>query len=469
MTEGFFGKNFGRPGTGWKVQGELDYDDVLRADGKAPWQLEERGCHVPKAGPVDLARYFDPKYVELEIEHLWKKQWQAACREEDIPNIGDRIRYDITNLSFMIVRTGPDAFKAFYNSCPHRARSLCDGKESGQSIRCRFHAWTWDIDGTMRWLPSEESFPFVDKKAYALPEVQTARWGGHVFINPDPEAAPLDDYLGVLKTHFVEHPLEKRYTAVFVRKRFDANWKIVQEAFLEAYHMVETHWDALPFSGDTATLYDCWEEGNVHIDRLTTPLAVPSGWFDGVVSTEVALQQFLKSSDLPEQPLEGHAGTIGDSRGRAADFKRMLLKENFGLDCDDAPNSYLLDACRYFLYPNFHPWWGEGVPVTYRFLPDGKNPASSFMEIRILLPVMEGQVAPAAAEMIELSSEDSWTAVAALGFLGHILDQDTQNIGEIQKGAQAAAPGRAFLTLARHLESSISHFHEYYATTLGLK
>lgn len=468
MLDGYFGKNFGRPMPGSTVANRVRFDAVLEADGNAPWQLLDRGTHVPKPGPIETARYFDPKYVTLEVEHLWKKQWQVACREEDIPKVGDRIRYDIGNLSFLVIRSAPEEFKAFYNSCPHRARSLCDGKESGKMIQCRFHAWTWNIDGSMEWLPSAEDFPFVDKKNYGLVEVNVGRWGGHVLINPDPNAAPLEDFLGVLNTHFSDFPLQDRYTAVFVRKRFNANWKITQEAFLEAYHMVETHWDALPFSGDTATLYDCWENGNVHIDRLTTPLAMSSGWLDHGVSAKVALEQFLAGNHFPTEIPDGRAQTIGDARGYAAQFKKKVLSESFGIDATDMSNSYLLDACRYFLYPNFHPWFGEGAPLWYRFLPDGMNPASSFMEVRVLLPIPKGQERPAAAPVIELDADAHWAEVTALGFFGHILDQDTVNIAQIQKGAEAAAPGRAYLTLAREQESSIAHFHEYYRNTLRL-
>lgn len=468
MLEGFFGKNYGRPVPGTDTRQTLNYQDVLAADGATPWQLAERGRHAPRPGPIGFERYYDPSYVTLEVEHLWKKHWQMACREEDIPNVGDRIRYDIVNLSFMIVRTGPESFKAFYNSCPHRARSLCDHKDSGTHIRCAFHGWSWNIDGSMHWLPGEQDFPHVDKAKYALPEVNVARWGGHVFINPDPDAELFETYRGVLDAHFANHPLEKRYTAAFIRKRFDANWKIVQEAFLEAYHMVETHWDALPFSGDTATLYDCWDEGNVHIDRLTTPLVTASGWFDGVVQPEVALEQFLTGSQQASDLPEGRGKTLGDARSYAAEFKRRAMKEGFGMDLTNAPNSYLLDACRYFLYPNFHPWWGEGVPIWYRFLPDGSNPASAYMEVRVLLPAPEGQERPAAAEPVTLDAGDLCADVPALGFLGHIIDQDTQNIAEIQKGLQTAAPGRAYMTLAREQESSIAHFHEFYAKKLGL-
>ena len=468
MNDGYFGKNFGRPMPGSAVQ-RSGYDAVLDADGSAPWQLLERGTHVPKPGPIETARYYDRKYAELELEHLWKKQWQVACREEDIPNVGDRLRYEIGTLSFVIVRSAEDEFRAFYNSCPHRARSLCDGKEAGANIQCRFHAWTWNLDGSMAWLPSEDDFPFVDKEKYGLAPVKVGRWGGHVFINPDPQAANLDDFLGVLNTHFSDFPLQDRYTAVFVRKRFNANWKITQEAFLEAYHMVETHWDALPFSGDTATLYDCWDDGNVHIDRLTTPLAMPSAWMDSQVSARMALKQFLVGNLLPPDIPDDRAETIGDARTFAARFRKSHLEQSFGIDAKDMPNSYLLDACRYFLFPNFHPWFGEGAPLWYRFLPDGMNPASSFMEVRVLLPVPAGQERPAAAPVIELSPDDQWADVAELGFFAHILDQDTGNISEVQKGAEVAPPGRAYLTLAREQESSIAHFHEYYADTLGLR
>lgn len=464
MSDGFFGIDYGRPEPGTDTSQAQTFDDVLKADSQpVPWQYADRGLHVPKPGPIPFSRYTDPAVVQQEVEHIWTKYWTVACREEDIPNVGDRIKYDIVQNSYMIVRAGPESFKAYYNSCPHRARSLCDGHESGEFIRCPFHGWRWDLEGKMTWLPSQHDFPHVKQEDYKLQEVRVGRWGGHVFINPDENAPPLEDCLGPLKTHFNDCPPEDRYTAAFVRKKFRANWKIIQEAFIEAYHMVETHWDAEPFSGDTATLYDCWEDGNVHVDRLTTPMAIPSGFFEAKVSPQGALEQFLAGNHIPGGVPEGRGSTIGDARSYAAEIKRDAMAEAFGMDLADKANVFLVDASRYFLWPNFHPWWGLGVPLWYRFLPDGANPDAGVMEIRVMLPVPAGGQRPAAAKPIELDFDDRCADVPALGFLGHVIDQDMANIERIQDGLKQAPRNRSFMTLARYQESSIAHFHEVWA------
>ena len=121
---------------------------VLANDGQAlPTPLCNPGDLNPAPRTISYDRYIDPKFIDLEVEHIWRKQWQVACREEDIPRVGDRINYDIIDASYMIVRTGERTFSAFHNSCRHRGRKLCEGKEHGPRIRCPFHAWEYGLDG----------------------------------------------------------------------------------------------------------------------------------------------------------------------------------------------------------------------------------------------------------------------------------------------------------------------------------
>ena len=238
--------------------------------------LKARGNHLPPQKKIPLARYYSREYAALEKERLWKKTWQFACREEDIPKVGDRLPYSVGDLSFVIVRDSPDTFKAFYNTCLHRGTRLCDGVGSATSLRCPFHAWEWNLDGTLKSIPSRWDFSQVATAEYRLPEIKLGTWGGFIFINPDSSAAPLESSLGVLPKFFESCPAEDRFTTFHIRKRVRANWKVTLEAFLEAYHVVETHSDSLSFTGDASTQYDIWEDGAAHISRLITPLGIPS-------------------------------------------------------------------------------------------------------------------------------------------------------------------------------------------------
>ena len=107
----------------------LSYQALLDTDTHSVPDVLRRTNPI-KSGPseIPIERYLSRDFFDLEVERLWKRIWQVACREEDIPNVGDNIVYDIAGMSFVVVRTAPDSFKAFYNACLHRGRLL---RESG--------------------------------------------------------------------------------------------------------------------------------------------------------------------------------------------------------------------------------------------------------------------------------------------------------------------------------------------------
>lgn len=469
MRGNYYDHEFGRPVIGTETTGMMMFDDILKADGDVcSAALNDRGTYRPRPRSIPFSRYTDPALVELELEHIWGKCWTVACREEDIPNVGDRTRYDIVDTSYVIVRSAPNTIRAFYNSCRHRGRRLCDGPSSADKIQCPFHGWTWDLDGNLAWVPSRQDFPQVRNEKFGLIEVRVERWDGNVFINPDPNAAPLLDALGVLKQHFLESPQTERFTALLMHKKIRANWKLAQEAFMEAYHMVETHWDALPFSGDANTLYDCWSADNNRycISRVLTPLAVPSPYMQGTVSNAAALRAFLNNAGYKGEAPTGE--DLGELRRFAAKLRREELANQCGRSFDGLPNSQMIDAVKYFMFPNFHPWWGEGVPLWYRFLPISRDPNECLMEVRLLAPPLASGQRPPPAKVVEVGFDQRCSEIPALSFLGHIFDQDMGNLEHVQAGIKAAPKRLATPMLARTQEASITHFHEVYGERMKL-
>ena len=112
----------------------------------------------------------------------------------------------------------------------------------------------------------------VNPEEESLPEVQVGRWGGFIFINPDPNAESFDSFAGTLGEHFSSWPLERRYKEAHVSKILRCNWKVAQEAFMEAYHVVATHPQILAGIGDANSQYDVY--GN--FARAITPNGTPS-------------------------------------------------------------------------------------------------------------------------------------------------------------------------------------------------
>jgi nitrite reductase/ring-hydroxylating ferredoxin subunit len=460
--------DYGRPEPGSRIQDIPTLERILNADGgERPVPLQGRGDLDPAPRLITYDRYIDPKFVPLEIEHIWKKQWQVACREEDIPNIGDRISYDIVDNSYLIVRTGEKDFKAFYNSCRHRGRKLCDGKTGGKNIQCGFHGWVFGLDGTLQWIPFEQEFPHVDAAQNSLIPVETATWGGNVFVNPDPDAGPLEDALGPLVRHFAPYPQEERYTAMRIFVNIRCNWKAAQEAFMEAYHVVETHADGMPVMGSVATQIDIWSEGKGYVSRLCTPGMTTDPYIADRVTTRQGLNLYCHWHELPLPP-EDRGNTPEDARRYAAEMERAKLEASTGRDYSCEPVSTFLDMAKYFMFPNFHPWWGEGIPWWYNFTPQGQDPDKCRMEVRILLPVPASGERPPVPEPILVDFDERAVENPALGGMGHIIDQDLINMTAVQQGFKAAAPGKAFLTLSRHQEAKVRRFHEIYDNLLGL-
>ena len=222
---------------------------------------------------VDASIYYSKAFHDLEVEKLWSRVWQLACHEDEIPNVGDYHRYDIAHLSFLIVRTGRDEIKAYRNACLHRARLLRESHGKGaKSLRCPFHGWNWNLDGSLKEIPCEWDFPDVEKGELSLPEAQVGRWHGMVFINPDREAEPLGHFLEGLDAHFAPLPYERKFKAVHVAKMIRCNWKVLQEAFMESYHVIATHATLLQSLGDANTAYDVF--GN--FSRAISPNGVGS-------------------------------------------------------------------------------------------------------------------------------------------------------------------------------------------------
>lgn len=316
-------------------------------------------------------------------------------------------------------------------------------------------------------MPGQEDFPSVSAKHHSLNEVRVGRWGGNVFINPDADAIPFEKALGPLPRLFADHPLEDRYTVAHFRKTVRCNWKLTQEAFMEGYHVLETHWDGMPFFGSAYTQYDNWDDGDSHVNRLATPSVVPDYWVKESVTPEESATQFCHAMGLPLPP-PGLITTFTEGRAYCATQRRRAIEAASGHDLSEKPHSYFLEMTKCFLFPNHHPWWGEALAWWYRFLPVGRDPGMSTMEVRVTGRIPKGEKPPAPPLMLELGPDERTDECEALGVIGHILHQDMANLVEIQKGMKAAPREKAFLTLARYQESNIQHFHNVYRKALGL-
>lgn len=426
--------------------------------------LEENAPFLGDA-PIPAFHYTSHDYHRDEVEQIWKKSWQVVCREEEIPAVGDHFIYNVAGMSYIVVRTGEGAFKTFKNICLHRGRRLVDGSGCGAShFKCAYHAWTWSIDGELAWFPGKWDFPGVKDGSHDLPQVQTSTWGGFIFINPDLDAKPLADHIGQMAQHFAAWPLDRRFSIWHVRKTIRANWKVAMEAFLEGYHLMMTHPQALPSVAEHGTQYDVWQDGKSAYSRSITPAAVPS--YHAKDSTPLdaikdmwALLNGLRMDDAPPLP-----ENIKD-RGSLAQWRREALGAMTGADYSGLSDVMMLDSIQYWLFPNFCPWLGEGLPLSYLFRPDTDSPDTCYMDAWMLVRAPDDSPAPPAAKLIELGPDDPFEP--HIGAMGNIFDQDDFNMPKVQDGMKSWPDELPGVTLGQYQEIRIRMLHNMVEKWLG--
>ncbi len=419
---------------------------VLRAIGDAPLS----------SSSVPRERYLSRAVHELEVEKVWRRVWQMACRLEQIPEVGDSLVYSAPGLSLVVVRAGPEEIRAFHNSCLHRGTVLRTVPGHIEELRCPFHGFTWNLDGTFAGMPCPWDFPHVDPATFCLPEARVGTWGGFVFVTADPAAPTLEHYLEILPEHFASWDLGDRYLSAHVVRVVPCNWKVALEAFLESYHTVAVHPQLLKTSGDTQTQYDVYR-GVRHVSRMITPVGITSEHVDAHVDEQDILgAMFLTKDDADAVVPDG-----ATARHVLADRTRRQLAERTGADYSSITDCEALDGIEYFVFPNFVPWAGFTTPLVYRFRPHGDDHAATVMEVMLLEPLPRSGPRPPTVATRHLEPGQRWADAPELGYLGRILDQDTATLARIQRGLEAAAGPD--ITLARYQESRIRHFH----ATLG--
>ncbi len=429
------------------------YQDVLDGDASpAPPLLREEAPPPDerREWPVDV--YTSREHHRREVEHLWRRVWQIAGRIEDVARPGDSFVYDIADDSLIVVRTRAGALRAFHNSCLHRGTRLRDAPGCLEHIRCPFHGFTWSLEGELSEVPCRWDFPQIEDEAFRLPEARVDTWGGFVFVNLDPEAPPLADYLEDLPRHFERWPLEDRFVAARVERRVDCNWKVAVEAFIETFHIIGVHPANLPFFGDANSQYDVWPERR-HYDRMLNASGVPSPHVRGDLSPQRIIDIAARFG-MVEPGTTIPAGST--PRAVMVEASRKRLEQDLGLDTRPFSDAEVQDVIQYSLFPNVVLFGGLGSPLFYRARPDGDDPGSCLFEVMLLLPVARGAEKPPPAARRFLEEHEAWSDVPELSYFGPVLDEDQAIMPRVQRGLRASR--KPTVSLGVYQESRLRHF-----------
>jgi len=429
---------------------------------------------------VGVEAYTSESYARAERDKLWRKVWQQVGRVEEIPEVGDFLTYDILDDSIIVVRTAPDALKAFYNVCSHRGRRLIDTPKGakracgkGKHFVCGFHGWTYNLQGQCTHVADRSLWnDALTEERTRLGEVKVDTWGGWVWINMEPHCEPLRRYLEPAATMLDPFELQNmrcRWRRWIV---FDCNWKVALEAFCETYHVASTHPEFMRFGDFRGWARAQGKHGNIGYDapknmddNQQAKLRLGSGNDPRISTAEMQTYTWEQVNTNTTQTLVDAAKRLVTELPEGTPADKVLKHWLESARRDDAargviwptvnPEHVGKSGTSWQIFPNFQIGHAVNNMLCYSARPYGYDPDKCIFEAAVYELYPQGQ---------EPRTEWQYLAVDDPRW-GSVLPQDFSNMAAVQQGMKC---GGFRGTLPNpYRERNIANFHRNLARYMG--
>ena len=226
--------------------------------------------------------YTSPEFLAAELAHVFAQEWLCAGRADALKEPGDYLTMEIAGEPVIVLRDRDRGLKAMSNVCRHRMSTLLEGRGNTRSIVCPYHAWTYNLDGSLRGAPAMKANEGFQREDYCLPSIRCEDWQGWIMVtrnadapSPATQLKKVDDLVGYLDM--------SKYVELFREEyRWNTNWKVLAENFMESYHLPVCHSGTIGGSVDLLkmTCPDGEEAFNFHFilknDSVALSLAHPT-------------------------------------------------------------------------------------------------------------------------------------------------------------------------------------------------
>ena len=194
-----------------------------------------------EAHAMPTSVYTSEEFLERELSDVFSKDWFCVGRASALENAGDYLTLELANQPIIVLRDKDSTLKAMSNVCLHRMSTLLEGQGNARSIVCPYHAWTYNLDGTLRGAPAMTQNNGFCKEHYKLPQVRCEEWMGWAFITLNSDANPVAEELVKVEKLVGDYDMINYRQTFFETHVWDTNWKVLAENFMESYHLPVCH------------------------------------------------------------------------------------------------------------------------------------------------------------------------------------------------------------------------------------
>ena len=202
------------------------------------WQFDPRLAH---AATLPSRYYFDAAILDEENRNVFARTWQLVGQLAQVREAGQYFTATIANEPVLVVRGNDGVLRAMSNVCRHRAGPVAKGEGKRPVLQCGYHGWTYSLDGRLAITPEFEDVQDFDRASCVLPQFRVEVWNELVFVNLDPGAESLTEFLGELLTDMPRHDYSGFRLAHRKAWEVGCNWKVYVDNYLEGYHIPIVH------------------------------------------------------------------------------------------------------------------------------------------------------------------------------------------------------------------------------------
>lgn len=185
--------------------------------------------------------YASQAFLDEELKHIFAKDWFCVGRADALATPGDYTTCELAGQPILVLRDRDGTLRAMSNVCLHRMSTLPQGRGKARAIVCPYHAWTYNLDGSLRGAPAMTLNDGFCKDQYQLPQVKCQEWLGWVFVTLNEDAPDVADQLSQVEDMVAGYDMTNYSETFYEEHIWDTNWKVLAENFMESYHLPVCH------------------------------------------------------------------------------------------------------------------------------------------------------------------------------------------------------------------------------------